>query len=73
MFANTDYGRFSVARLGVSLEISRVEKEDEGVYTCVALSQIGNSHAKAQLTVIGKDIIDGYLLTVLFNIFGCNA
>lgn len=50
-------GRFFVTRLGESLQISKVEKEDEGVYTCLALSQIGNSHAKANLTVIGKDFL----------------
>ena len=44
-----------MTRLGESLQIAKVEKEDEGVYTCLALSQIGNSHAKAKLTVIGKD------------------
>lgn len=48
-------GRFFVARLGKSLQIAKVEKEDEGVYTCSALSNIGNSHAKAKLIVIGKD------------------
>ena len=48
-------GRFFVTRLGESLQIAKIEKEDEGVYTCLALSQIGNSHAKAKLTVIGKD------------------
>lgn len=46
-----------MTRLGESLQISKVEKEDEGVYTCLALSQIGNSHAKAKLTVIGKDFL----------------
>ena len=52
------YGRrFFVSRLGESLQISKVEKEDEGVYTCMALSQTGNSQAKAKLTVIGKDFI----------------
>lgn len=45
-----------MSRLGESLQISKVEKEDEGVYTCLALSQIGNSHAKAKLTVIGKNV-----------------
>jgi len=50
------YGRrFFVTRLGESLQITKVKKEDEGVYTCMALSNIGNSHAKAKLTVIGKD------------------
>ena len=44
-----------MARLGKSLQIAKVEKEDEGVYTCSALSNIGNSHAKAKLIVIGKD------------------
>ena len=57
MLPNTYYygRRFFVTRLGESLQIAKVEKGDEGVYTCLALSQIGNSHAKAKLTVIGKD------------------
>ena len=59
------YGRrFFVSRLGESLKISKVEKEDEGVYTCLALSQIGNSHAKAKLTVIGKDVF----VVILFSV-----
>ena len=63
MFSNNYYngGRIFVTRLGESLQISKVEKEDEGVYTCVALSPIGNSHAKGKLTVIGKNFLSSYL------------
>ena len=62
MFSNNYYygGRFFVTRLGESLQIAKVEKEDEGVYTCLALSPIGNSHAKGKLTVIGKDFLLSY-------------
>ena len=59
------YGRrFYVSRLGESLQISNVEKDDEGVYTCLALSQIGNSLAKARLTVIGKDVLFHILVSI---------
>lgn len=56
MFPNAYYyeRRFFVTRYGHSLEISRVEKGDEGVYTCWALTPDGNTHADAKLTVIGK-------------------
>ena len=55
MFPNQNYqGRFFVSRSG-ELQITDVQRDDEGVYTCMALSQSGNTKAKAQLTVIGKD------------------
>ena len=66
MLPNVYYygGRFFVTRLGESLQIAKVEKGDEGVYTCLALSQIGNSHAKAKLTVIGKDFFVPCFVTI---------
>ena len=57
-------GRFFVTRLGESLQISKVEKQDEGVYTCLALSNIGNSFAKAKLTVIGRNFVVSCFVTV---------
>ena len=58
MFPNGNYygGRFSVSSYGLSLDISRVEKQDEGVYACWALAPDGNTHADATLTVIGKRV-----------------
>ena len=48
-------GRFYVTKFG-DLKISNVREEDEGVYTCAALSQSGSIQVKAHLTVIGKGV-----------------
>lgn len=59
MFPAMNYygGRFSVSSYGLSLDISRVEKQDEGVYTCWALIPGVTISADATLTVIGTSMI----------------
>ena len=54
-FPNQANDRHFVSLAG-ELDISNVKKEDEGVYTCQALSPVGlgSSSAAARLTVIGK-------------------
>ena len=49
------YGRFYVTKFG-DLKISNVRAEDEGGYTCAALSGSGSIQVKAQLTVIGRGV-----------------
>jgi len=62
MFPQAKYdGRYFVTKSG-ELEISNVQRGDEGIYSCTALSQSGNIQAKAQLTVIGKSVLNQHLL-----------
>ena len=55
MFPMQDYGRLFITQNG-QLKIREVEKSDEGVYRCSAVSQgLGGSSAEARLTVKGNN------------------
>lgn len=55
MFVKYKSGRFSVAEDG-TLRIERVQKSDEGEYSCIAYSSKGKAQASAVITVRDNDL-----------------